>query len=175
MDEVTLEHLDGAGTREHFEEIQTVYAAAFPDYDLGDHRVRTMRQTQSSGFEAVIARLDGELIGFAYGLPLSPQSRWWEGLQPAAPEGFTTETGSRTFALIDLAVLPAHRGRGLARRLTSELLQGRTEERATLATDPHKRQVQEMYERWGWRKVGRVPGHPGETQPEYDLYMIDLR
>ena len=176
MDEVRLTRLDGAGVRERFEEIQAVYVVAFPGHDLADHRARTMRQASSSGFEAVIAcTAEGRLVGFVYGLPLSPASTWWEGLEPAAPEEFTRESGTRTVAVIDLAVLPSHRGRGLGRRLLEEFLSGRREERATLATDPEQQSVQEMYERWGWRKVGRVPGAPGETLPAFDLYVKPLR
>ena len=51
----------------------------------------------------------------------------------------------------------------------------RSEERATLATAPKDRLVQAMYERWGWRKVGAVPGGEHATEPEFDLYVIDLR
>ncbi|WP_116025739.1 GNAT family N-acetyltransferase [Thermomonospora umbrina] len=175
MSDVVFERLNGAQTMGEFDQIQEVYVAAFPDYSLADHRMRTERQAASPGFETVTARVDGVLVGFAYGLPLSARSTWWEGLEPAAGEDFVAETGSRTFAVIDLAVLPAHRGRGLGRRLMAELLGGRSEERATLATNPNKRALQEMYERWGWRKAGRVPGGEGETQPVFDLYVIDLR
>lgn len=175
MGDVELQRLDGAGTRERLDEIRAVYAAAFPNYDLGDHKRRILGQTASTGFEAVTAQAQGALVGFIYGLPLSPHSGWWTDLNPTPPDGFTTETGGRTFAVIDLAVLPAHRGHGLGRRLMDELLRGRLEERATLATSPHEQELRQMYERWGWRKAGRVPGTEGETQPAYDLYMIALR
>ncbi|GAA4143711.1 GNAT family N-acetyltransferase [Actinomadura keratinilytica] len=175
MGALELERLDGAGTRSCFAEIQAVYAEAFPDYDLADHERRTSRQTESSGFEAVIARIDRVLVGFVYGLPLSAGTGWWAGLEPPPPPGFTTETGARTFAVIDLAVTPSCRGRGIGRRLMDELLRPRREDRATLATAPHERQVQQMYERWGWRKVGRAPGGVGETEPWFDLYVIALR
>jgi ribosomal protein S18 acetylase RimI-like enzyme len=169
-----LEHLDGPAVQARFAEIEDVYAEAFPRYDLGDYRTRMSRQIPARGFEAVTARDEGALAGFAYGLPLS-RSSWWDGLEPSPPDGFTTETGERTFAVIDLAVRPAHRGRGLGRRLMDELLAGRTEERATLATGVDEHENQRMYRRWGWRKAGRVPGQEGETQPWFDLYVIDLR
>ena len=175
MGDVELQRIDGAGTRERLDVIQAVYAMAFPHYDLGDHKRRLLGQTASSGFEGVTAQVQGALVGFIYGLPLSLHSGWWTGLDPTRPDGFTTETGSRTFAVIDLAVLPAHRGHGLGRRLMDELLGGRSEERATLATSPHELELQHMYERWGWQKAGRVPGAEGETQPAYDLYVIALR
>ncbi|MFC5750491.1 GNAT family N-acetyltransferase [Actinomadura rugatobispora] len=169
-----LEHLDGTAVQERFAEIEGVYAEAFPRYDLDDYRTRMGHQIPARGFEAVTARDAGALAGFVYGLPLT-RSAWWDGLEPPPPDGFTTETGERTFAVIDLAVRSAYRGRGLGRRLMDELLTGRTEERATLATGMDEHENQQMYQRWGWRKVGRVPGQEGETEPWFDLYAIDLR
>lgn len=170
-----VEHLDGTAVRARFAEIEGVYAEVFPRYDLGDYRTRMSRQIPARGFEAVTARHEGTLAGFVYGLPLSARSGWWDGLEPSPAAGFATETGERTFAVIDLAVRPAHRGQGLGRRLMDELLAGRAEERATLATGVDADENQQMYRRWGWRKAGRVPGQEGETQPWFDLYVIDLR
>ncbi|MUN41652.1 GNAT family N-acetyltransferase [Actinomadura litoris] len=175
MNPMDIEHLDGDATRDRFDEIQAVYAESFPRYDLGDYRTRMRRQLAAPGFEAVTARHEGALAGFVYGLPLSARTSWWEGLDPAPPAGFTQETGRRTFAVIDLAVRPAHRRRGLGRRLLEELLAGRPEERAVLATAPHEHQTQAMYRRWGWRPVGRAPGAAAATQPWFDLYLIALR
>jgi ribosomal protein S18 acetylase RimI-like enzyme len=174
MGEIELRHLDGAGTLGRFAAIQQVYAVAFPASDLDDHRWRTTRQAGRPGFEAVLAQDDGVLAGFAYGLPLDERTGWWDGLRPPPEQGFTTETGRRTFAVIDLAVLPSHRGRGLGRRLLDDLLAARPEERATLATDPAQKAVQEMYERWGWRMVGTTPGGARTTHPAFDLYVIAL-
>lgn len=175
MTEIAFHRLDGPGLLERFAAIQRAYAVVFPGDDLGDHRWRTTNQAARPGFEAVLA-MDGDtLAGFAYGLPLGRQTGWWDGLQPPPEDGFTAETGARTFAVIDLGVLPEYRRRGLGRRLLTELLAARNEERATLATDPDRRSVQEMYERWGWRKAGRAPGGAHTTSPEFDLYVIGLR
>ncbi|WP_116025806.1 GNAT family N-acetyltransferase [Thermomonospora umbrina] len=95
-------------------------------------------------------------------------------MNPPPRRDFVAETGSRTFAVIDLAVLPKNCGHGLGRQLMDALLGSRSEERATLAANPNKRALAEMYERWGWRKAGRVPGGEGETQPVFDLYVIAL-
>ncbi|GAA1801685.1 GNAT family N-acetyltransferase [Actinomadura chokoriensis] len=170
-----IEHLDGDGARARFSEIEAVYAEAFPGYDLGDYRARMAGLLARSGFDVVTARRDGVLAGFAYGTPLPIGSHWWDGLKPSASEAFTAETGERTFAVIDLAVRPSHRGSGLGRRLLDDLLTARPEERATLATAPHEHEVQAMYRRWGWRHVGRTPGGEGETEPWFDLYVMALR
>lgn len=175
MEKPELIHLDGPETLKRLEQIQQVYATAFPSYDLDDYRWRTSRQAESPGFGTVIAQTADVLAGFIYGLPLNEQTGWWNGLQPSPEDGFTTETGARTFAVIDLAVLPTHRGHGLGRQLIDELLKSRPEERATLATDPREKAVQAMYERWGWRKAGRAPGSARETVPEFDLYVRALR
>ncbi|MEU8346654.1 GNAT family N-acetyltransferase [Spirillospora sp. NPDC048832] len=170
-----IEHLDGDGARACFGEIEAVYAEAFPVYDLGDYRARMERLLARPGFEAVTTRREGGLAGFAYGAPLPTGSPWWDGLEPSPPEGFTVETGRRTFAVIDLAVRPSLRGSGLGRRLLDDLLGARPEERATLAAAPHEHEIQAMYRRWGWRHVGRTPGDEGETEPWFDLYVIALR
>jgi ribosomal protein S18 acetylase RimI-like enzyme len=120
MDKMELDTLDGPGTREHLAEIQEVYTAAFQGYSLDDHRMRTLRQAESPAFTAITARDNGRLVGFAYGLALRGAG-WWQGLEPPPERGFIDETGDRTFAVIDLAVLSSHRGHGLGRRLLNEL------------------------------------------------------
>ncbi|MCD0450384.1 GNAT family N-acetyltransferase [Actinocorallia sp. API 0066] len=174
MSEVEFSHLDGPATLALLDEIQPLYLLAFPGNSLEDHTARTTNQATAPGFATVTARRDVHLIGFAYGLPLPPRTRWWHELTPPRPPEWTAETGTRTFALIDLAVHPAERRQGLGKHLVDELLGSRRENRATLATDPNKRHIQEMYERWGWQNVGRVPGSARTTHPEFDLYVTTL-
>lgn len=125
------------------------------------------------GWEVVTAVDDGEIAGFAYGLPLGPATRWWDGLVGEAPAGFTVETGRRTFALSELMVQSAWRGQGLASRLHEELMSGRPEERATLLVRPDNTTAQAIYARWGWQKAAEV--RPAwEGAPQYDALILPL-
>lgn len=173
-----VQHLDSTAAAEIFEEIVQAYTTVYADsrtaQDFENFRSRGAAQLQGGGFDLVTARSGGDLVGFAYGLTLGGRTAWWRGLDPDPGAEFTRETSGRSFAVIELAVLPGVRGRGLGRRLLTELLAGREEERATLATDPRNRRVQEMYERWGWRKVGRVPAAADAPVPAFDLYVKEL-
>src|SRR4051794_26729743 len=138
MTDVILERLDGPQTLAILDEIQAVYHQAFPGYDLGDHKWRTTNQAAAPSFTTIIARADGHMVGFVYGLNLSEKTTWWNNLDPAGPDGFASENGHRTVAVIDLCVLPSQQGHGLGKQLMTEFLANRTEERATLATAPHE-------------------------------------
>ncbi|HEY0360483.1 MAG TPA: hypothetical protein VGD11_18035, partial [Mycobacteriales bacterium] len=48
----------------------------------------------------------------------------------------------------------------------------RSEERATLASNPKATDTHALYERWGWQKMGTVPGKPGAY---YRLYVRFVR
>jgi GNAT superfamily N-acetyltransferase len=173
-----LQHLTASEATAIFDEIVSVYTTVYADSqteeDFENFRTRGATQFRDAGFDLVTARLDGKLIGFAFGITLREGSSWWRGLTPEPEEGLTRETGARSFAVIELVVLPEHRAQSLGRQLMDELLAGRSEERATLATDPREREVQAMYERWGWRKAGRVPAAPDAPVPHFDLYMLPL-
>ncbi|TDD93492.1 GNAT family N-acetyltransferase [Actinomadura rubrisoli] len=163
-----IEHLDSGAACDRLDEIERVYAEAFPDHDLSDYRARMQSLLASPGFEAVTARDDGALAGFVYGASLSARSSWWDDLEPVQPAGFTAETGRRTFAVIDLAVRPAHRGRGPGHRLLDELLAGQPEERAALATTPDEGRSRRCTSRGGGAmsaacQVTQVRPNPGST------------
>ena len=139
-------------------------------------RPRFRRQLEghmtAPGWEIAVAEDDGEIVGFAYGFALPPTTAWWKGLIGDVPEGFVTETGQRTFALSELNVRPRYQGRGLAGRLYRELLSNRTEERATLLTEPDNA-AHAIYAHWGWSKVAKL--RPSwEGAPVFDVLILPL-
>jgi GNAT superfamily N-acetyltransferase len=136
-------------------------------------RGRALHQIDRPGFDLVTAHAEGRLVGFAFGYTLATDTRWWDGLQPDPAQGFSTESGSRTFVLSEIEVRRAWQSQGVGRALHDALIQGRSEERATLATGPDAGS-QAVYESWGWRKVGRVPGVDGDYYSAYDLFVVSL-
>lgn len=132
------------------------------------------RMLGQAGFRLAVARRGGDLVGFAYGVFLASGSRWWEGMVTPLPAGFVRETGARTFALIDMGVVPGWHGRGVGRRLHDAVLGGCGAERATLAVEPRLQRNQRLYRSWGWRRVGRLTGSAGDIADAYDIYVMDL-
>lgn len=128
--------------------------------------------SNAPGFEIVIAYVGGDAVGQAFGYALPVNARWWGGLTTPVPEGFATETGSRTFALNELMVVPDWQGKGVAHALHDALLGGREEERATLLVRDDNVSAQRAYARWGWRKVAKVQPFP--DSPHFDAMIIDL-
>ncbi|SRR6266516_6393125 len=138
------------------------------------YRERATLALQAQSYSLVTARASGQLIGFAFGYSLRPERGWWDGLQPEPPAGFTDETGARTVVLAEIEVRKAWQGRGVGRALHDSFLSGRSEERATLASNPKAVETHALYERWGWQRVGTVPGKPGSYYREYVRFVLPL-
>lgn len=152
------------------------YSVAPGERKTDAFRVRASRALKKPGFELVTVLHDNEIIGFAFGYPLpAGDTYWWNGLRPHREEGFAEETGQRTFVLAEIEVRQAWQSRGVGKRLHDELLAGRNEERATLASNPKAGETHAIYRNWGWQRVGQVPGSSGDYFDAYDLYILPLR
>ncbi len=135
--------------------IVPVYVASHEDvtdrpfYSAERFAERFVNYAKAPGFEIVVASIGGEPVGQAFGYALPVAARWWDGLTTPVPDGFTTETGSRTFALNELMVVPAWQGKGVAHALHDALLDGRREKRATLLVREDNESAQRAYARGG--------------------------
>jgi len=89
------------------------------------------------------------------------------------PDGFTTETGSRTFALCELMTAGPWRRQGIARTLHDLLMSSRREERATLLVRQDNQAAQAAYASWGRQKIGLLQPFP--DAPVYDALILPLR
>lgn len=177
----TLTHHTSVEANQLMDELCDVYADAYgavPGEDTreksGAFRDRATGGLQGADYSLVTARVADQLVGFVFGYNLRSGRGWWDGLQPEPPEGFTAETGSRTVLLAEIEVRRAWQGQGIGRRLHDAFLSRRPEERATLASNPKATETHALYERWGWRKMGTVPGKPGAYYREYVLFVLPL-
>jgi ribosomal protein S18 acetylase RimI-like enzyme len=164
-----------------FEPICKLYDLVFsqPPFRWTDEESQHHREFLSSlmenpTFGIATAEADQQLVGFAYGYQLPPDTRWWQNFLEPVPGDVAREWPGRTFALIDLAVDHAWRGHGLGRKLTGMLLASRDEQRATLSVQPTATDTQAFYVHLGWRGVGRKKMPPGVVSPFFDIYVVDL-
>jgi GNAT superfamily N-acetyltransferase len=165
----------------HEESLFRLYYDAFskppytwPKHGEAEFRRGLSRLARDATLGIVTAQTGAELIGFAYGHTLHPDTKWWDGFIVPVPEEVTTEHEGRTFALIDFVVAEAWRGHGIGRRLHDTLLSSRAEARVTLAVEPVAHESRAIYERWGWRVVGRLRGPATDFAPEFDIMVREL-
>jgi GNAT superfamily N-acetyltransferase len=164
------------------DELCEVYADAYGavgDEDIHQKssafRERATAALHGINYSLATAYAGDELVGFAldYGLQ---RRGWWDGLSPEPPDGFTEETGSRTVVLAEIEARCAWQGRGIGRAVHDTFLSQRAEERATLASNPEAADTHALLqlERWGWQKVGTVPGEPAAYYRKYALFVLPL-
>ncbi|MEJ3745542.1 GNAT family N-acetyltransferase [Actinomycetes bacterium KLBMP 9797] len=134
-----------------------LYAAVYsaPPYEEGPEQVgefatKIRNELERPGFRQTCAFLDGQLIGAAYGWTMEAGS-WWSNAENDPPAEILN---APKFAIMEWIVELEHRGRHIGETVIRMLLADRTESWATLASDPRSA-ARGMYERAGWRQVGR--------------------
>jgi len=165
LDAITDSYVDSWG--EVPGEDMGVKTAAFRD--------RATAALTARNYSLVTAQADGRVVGFIFGYSLRAERGWWDGLTPEPPAGFTDETGdARSVVVAEFEVRRAWQHQGVGRALMAAFLSRRTEERATLASQPTATDNHVMYEHWGWRRIGVVPGKPGAYYREYVRFVLPL-
>lgn len=126
--------------------ISDLYAEVYtePPYNEGPADAENFtsgwsRTIDQDNFRLVVARRAEEPIGFAFGLQLRAQTKWWHGALTPLPDEITTEYPGRTFAIIEIAVRCPYRQRGVGRLLHTHLIAGLSEERIALLVRPKRR------------------------------------
>lgn len=175
---LALDRHDTARARAIQDDLFALYASIYADqlsdpfYSVERFAERFAGHSARAGFELVTGRIDGELIGYAYGGPLPARTQWWNGLRDAIPPELLAEDGSRTFALNEIMVTGNWRRLGIARTLHDTLLADRPERRATLLVDPGNTPARTAYLSWGWQLLGHLQPFP--DAPVYDALVVDL-
>jgi ribosomal protein S18 acetylase RimI-like enzyme len=133
---------------------------------------RLRSHAKAPNFELVVASVEGQAVGQAYGYALPREARWWEFLTTSVDPQLIEEDGRRTFAFCELMVHPNAQGHGIARSLHDEVLRSRHESRATLLVREDNSTAQNAYRRWGWQKIGKL--QPSSDSPDFDVLILDL-
>lgn len=155
------------------EQIDAVYRAAFageqggpnPDFltgQLAPHRAR-------EGFSVVGAMDRRGLVGFVYAYT-GRRGQWWSDHVAAhtSVEIADAWVGGH-LEVVELAVLPETRGRGIGAALVTAILEDRPESCALLGTWQHDSPARRLYERLGWSELQH------DLDGEYSLYGRLLR
>lgn len=149
-----------AGDAEPFRDrVLDVWTLAFgPVEDEEDWRSRFWEQHRTrEGFRLVTAECEDELVGFGWGYT-GQRGQWWADRVAGALGADADEWIGGHLEFVELAVLPAHQGRGLGGLLHDALLRDLPHERALLQTDADSRSAgHRLYTARGWDVVGRLP------------------
>ncbi|QIZ37216.1 N-acetyltransferase [Saccharopolyspora sp. ASAGF58] len=177
--DITFQYHDAESARDLIENvIVPLYEASHQDvisnpfFSAERFAERTRGYMKAPGFGLVVTNIHGQAIGQTFGYSLPVNARWWQGLTTPVPDGFTEETGTRTFALNELMVVPEWQGKGIAHATHDALLRSRREQRATLLVREDNESAQRAYLRWGWRKVAKLQPFP--DSPHFDAMIIEL-
>lgn len=180
-DGVTLRHCDTRRAAALLDAICSLYDTVFSqppfrwtDDESEHHRQSLTRLIANPTFALVTAEAAGELVGFAYGVALKPETQWWSGMTEPLPDELTAEWNGRTFAIIDVAVRDDCRKQGIGRALLDALLASRQEGRATLTVQPVATDTKEFYEHCSWQRVGTTKAPEGAVSPFFDVYLLQL-
>jgi ribosomal protein S18 acetylase RimI-like enzyme len=183
-DGLTLTGYDAAGAADHIDVLCTVYRDAYgdvpgedPDAKVNAFRNRAARALNARNYGLVVASAArGPVIGFVFGYSLNPDRGWWDGLDPLPEPGFTDERdGCRTVVLAEIEVAREFQHHGVGRALHDHFLATRGEERAALCTGPDNTAAVDLYQSWGWHRVGSVPESPEAYYRTYVCMVKPLR
>jgi GNAT superfamily N-acetyltransferase len=171
---ITFHRLDGRQAAGHVDELQDAHREVYGETDHGALFAGQLRVwRRQPGFVLAEARHGGYLVGLTTGMPLRPSTSWWKDLTAPLPAEVTTEHPGRTFALTELLVRAPWRRQGIAGSLHDLILDGRPEERATVAAPPGATAAQKALRKWGWSRVARARG-PRDGSPVLDVLIIAL-
>lgn len=132
-----------------------VYQSAWAGMSaISDTELETMfaRHSAYPGFLGLLARdhWTRQPVGIGYGHTDRPGQWWHNRVQPQLPEAYADWLDD-CFVVVELAVLPAFRRRGIGRQIMEALLADRPEARVALSTEQDNRAARSLYTQLGFQ------------------------
>jgi ribosomal protein S18 acetylase RimI-like enzyme len=120
-------------------------------------------------YHGIVALRAGALVGFGFGARSLP-GQWWHD-RVAEQVGVAHPALQDAWVLVDLAVAPEVRSRGIGSALMEALLAAQHSPRALLSTEVGNAGARRLYERHGWSYL-----HPGFAfNPGEQPYVVMRR
>ncbi|MEV5414122.1 GNAT family N-acetyltransferase [Thermopolyspora sp. NPDC052614] len=163
-----------------FNEFVDVYAEVYgvppyaddPFFSVETFADRLRATIELDGFEAVIAKVGGQLAGYVYGPKLPATQPWWVALAEARPKAVDEAVwNGQVFWLRELMVCESFRSQGLGRRLHDAILEVRAEPYIALTCIVGNEPAYSAYLRWGYQILGRIKHAP--ESPLYDAMLFE--
>jgi ribosomal protein S18 acetylase RimI-like enzyme len=177
--ELAIQQYAAGGLREHKAALLAIFTEVYaerldnPFFTPERFWHRLEGYASQAGFCLVTGTQGDTLVGYTLGFTLPENSGWWRGFRGDAAAELLHENGTRTFAINELMVRPEWRRQGCAKALSTALLAGRSEERATLLVRAENEPAYTAYVAWGFRSIGQV--QPFEDAPVYEAMMRELK
>lgn len=136
--------------------VLSVMSAALELGEAGSQE-RTRIVLRHAGRPGLVSRgafVDGRMVAFCYGFPID-RTAWWETqIRPHLIASGTVDwLDGGAFELTELHVRPDHQGRGLGRRLITQVLDGAGSPRALLSVRASARPARALYSSLGFRDL----------------------
>lgn len=145
-----------------------------PFFSVASFADRLTAAFPSEGFEAVVGRLDGQIVGYVHGATLPSDKLWFTALGEARPDQMVAaaEKGE-VFWMRELMVLPEVQNHGIGHTLHDATIDDRSEPWTTLTCIVDNEPAHGAYLRWGYQIIGQIKHAP--ESPIYDAMVLPPR
>lgn len=174
-----IERYDSQSTLATKAEILPVYAAAHHDLQHNpwfhpDQFWRRLVDLYAPGqdFELVAGRLDGQVVGYAFGSPRFGDDELWQKSRDTFPGLELPAEPQPIYIFREFAVHPEQQRQGVGRQLHDALLEPRPEPLASLLVRKDNEPAQAAYRAWGWRRLGDQQPFP--DSPVFDQLVLGM-
>ncbi|WP_028648076.1 GNAT family N-acetyltransferase [Nocardiopsis sp. CNT312] len=180
MTDIEITRYEADAAVDLVDELVAVYAQVYdvapyigdPFFSTEAFTGRLTAALPSIGFEAIVGRVEGEIVGYVHGATLLPDKPWFTLLDHKRPSSMVraAEAG-QVFWLRELMVLPEEQNRGWGRALHDTAIEGRHEKWTTLTCIVGNEPAHSAYLRWGYQIMGQIKHAP--ESPVYDAMFLE--